>query len=727
MKLRGFPWLVVGVLVLGACGKKDEAKAPQEPKAVAEQSTQADVVTPVPAVSVPALPAEDRAAKLGFAALMPKDAGAVMSLYQGNRTWKGIKSSKLWSLTGMPTATDAPENAPATGPAALFEKEFTLAFGKSIGEQAGNLLTLNRRLGYLQMRGLAKALAEAAQSGDASAMDEAMNRYNMELMRKLLSDPESGIATVERLKMPPIYLAFRTTPDSRQAAAQQLAQLTGFLGMMGEMVEAVEVERSGQSFSGYKISGAKISASVAADRAGLEQLLEPAIVDRLIAALAKNDLVVLSGTVADYAVLFIGASADDLIFAPAVGESLVAGDALAFCDAHASKDLVAMTYGQKEALNQIVHAAGGLSDMVNGLRDGLADSDGLGDTRDIEALLRMVSEQGAALQSLAKTEAHGMVAFLEDGLKIESYGGTDSGAVDWKASNKLASLGDSPNVVLFANATGDPAYDEKAKACLEATVEAAYALAMKVSELPLQGAEMQRFKEMATMFNTKFRPDAMVVWDALKGDASAALGAESALVVDLNGSVPTVPGLPQALVDQAKFPRVSLIAPVVDRAKLASAWQGVNKGTTGILATIGKMNGKEIPIQKPISSEKNGYTTWFFPLPFFNDDFVPSVTVGDQWFAASTSKNHALDLLAKAGKGEARSGLSFAVNFQALRTFANQSAELLEKHPEALPLDASDIEMIRKLAAATEGLEKLTAHSRRENGVLRTSIHFKTR
>jgi hypothetical protein len=35
--------------------------------------------------------------------------------------------------------------------------------------------------------------------------------------------------------------------------------------------------------------------------------------------------------------------------------------------------------------------------------------------------------------------------------------------------------------------------------------------------------------------------------------------------------------------------------------------------------------------------------------------------------------------------------------------------------------------MILDLAAATEGLEKLTAHSRRENGVLRTSIHFKTR
>ena len=36
-------------------------------------------------------------------------------------------------------------------------------------------------------------------------------------------------------------------------------------------------------------------------------------------------------------------------------------------------------------------------------------------------------------------------------------------------------------------------------------------------------------------------------------------------------------------------------------------------------------------MQKPMSSEKDGFTTWFFSMPFFNDDFLPSVTVGDKW------------------------------------------------------------------------------------------------
>lgn len=154
----------------------------------------------------------------------------------------------------------------------------------------------------------------------------------------------------------------------------------------------------------------------------------------------------------------------------------------------------------------------------------------------------------------------------------------------------------------------------------------------------------------------------------------------------------------------------------------------MNSSATGILAKISEMNGQEIPMQKPISSEKNGFTTWFFPLPFFNDDFVPSVTVGDQWFAASTSKNQALDLLAKAGQGgEGRSGLWFTMNFKALRVFVDGTLDVLAKNPDAIPLDSADLDKIRKLSAAMEEMDKLTLHSRREGGLLRTSIHLKTR
>ena len=50
------------------------------------------------------------------------------------------------------------------------------------------------------------------------------------------------------------------------------------------------------------------------------------------------------------------------------------------------------------------------------------------------------------------------------------------------------------------------------------------------------------------MFNEKFRTDALEMWDAMS-TADSGLGNEAALVVDLKGSMPPLPGVPQELVD----------------------------------------------------------------------------------------------------------------------------------------------------------------------------------
>ena len=756
------PALALG---LGACNKKEEVKAPDAPVAVEAPAATPTAPPPAPApVTKPAtLGAEERAAKLGFVKHLPQDTEVVMAFHNGSKSADRIKSSKLWKLVqsemgmGMmgdgagaapaeeemdedfalpegeqdaaAVPADAPEAAEPTGPAALFGTEFTIALGKTTGEQTGNLLTLNRRMSYFQMRALAKAFVEAAKSGDFNSVPEALSaQYGPELFKNLLADSESGVALFEKMKMPPLYLAFRTKAEERAGAAQQLTSLIDNLGMLGEMVEPVEVEKAGAKFTGQKISGAKLSADMAKDREGMEEMMDAAAVDKLIAAVAKKDLVVLSGTLGDYAVMFIGSSVDDLNFAADTASSMVAGEALAFADPYAAKELAAVIYGQKAMLDTLLATAGGLSDMANGLRDGLAGSEGLGDTRDLETLLRMVGERESALRKLAVNDSGGTVAFFEDGLKIEAQGGTDNGAVDWKSPNKLASLGDGEDVVMFANMTAEAAYDEKARAFMEALMETLYAGAMKVSEMKVDDEKMTQFKDGAKMFDTKFRPDVVAMWAAFSGDFGSSLGNESALVIDLKGTMPAIPGVPQPVVDEAKFPRISVVAPVTDRAKLAGSWQKMNSSITNILKNVSEIAGQDIPMQKPISSEKDGYTTWFFSMPFFNDDFMPSVTVGDKWFAASTSKTQALDLVNKAAKGgETRSGAWLTVNFSALRKFSGETIKVLEKNKDALGMSSDDLKKAGKIIDACDEMDKLTVHARREAGTLRTSVHFKTR
>ena len=127
------------------------------------------------------------------------------------------------------------------------------------------------------------------------------------------------------------------------------------------------------------------------------------------------------------------------------------------------------------------------------------------------------------------------------------------------------------------------------------------------------------------------------------------------------------------------------------------------------------------------SSISPSIPTHFFPVPFFTDDFLPSVTVGDEWFAASTSKNQALDLLAKAGSGESTQGVTVLVNFDELREFAKLTTDLLEKNKETVVLDEEVLEGIRTVADALEDFERLDIRARKEGGQIRTSIHLKTR
>ena len=250
--------------------------------------------------------------------------------------------------------------------------------------------------------------------------------------------------------------------------------------------------------------------------------------------------------------------------------------------------------------------------------------------------------------------------------------------------------------------------------------------------LEIADEEFAQFKQGFGLFNEKFKTDTVGVWDALQ-TAESGLGTETAMIVDLKGAMPPIPGIPQEVVDGGKFVRAALISPVTDRAKLQESWTKLDGSLRNLLKTASEMSGSEIPMQKPMSSEKNGFTTWFFSFPFFNDDFLPSVTVGDKWFVASTSKLQALDLVnAAESAGEDKTGAWFEFDFDTLRTFSADWVTLLEKHgAEAMGPNfeefKKEIPRIQKGLAAFAEFDSLSISERIEGGKLRSTIHFKVR
>ena len=741
---NNFVWILVPVLVLGttSCKKKDDvgqASAPEVPAEVTIDPKDSQNTDPV-AVPTKALSAEKRAELVGFAGHLPNNIEYLISVHDGKEASRRVMTSKIWKtfaeMSGMPIAAqeagaevvdEAASEVPAGGPAMMFGEEFTIAMGKGTSEQLGNLVQANARLSYYQMSGLVKMLSDQIANQDKDGQTPRLGRMDEQFMIDLLKDEKSGVGLFEETDMPPMYVAFKTSDENREMINQQVASGLQFLTFFGDIVKPASAERGNHTFKGYQIAGDALSEQLKEGKAEIEEIMTSATADRLIAAVAKKNLFLVSGIHGDYVVLFIGDSLEDLTFAQDAASSLAGGSALTFCDDYADKDLLAVCYGRGKGLKSVINKAkGNFADISAGIRDGLAGSDQFGDTRNIDALLRMVEEKEAAVQALASVNGGGTIAFFEDGLKIESFGGYDSGYNNWQAENQLASLGTGENVMFFANVTSNVDYDGKMRDYIETLFETAYACAMKVTELPIEDNDMVQFKNYMQLFDTKFRVDLLSFWNAFSNGFDGSLGQERALVVDLQGAMPAFPGVAQEVVDRAKFPRVTWIAPVVDRSKLAGSWGKMNDSLTNIAATLSEMAGKKIPMQKPLSSDKDGSKTWFFPLPFFNDDFLPSVTVNDNWFAASSSKLQAVDLIDQAQSGGKTSqGFVMKADFADLHDYAKEMTILMGKNAEAIGMSENDLKQANKIIDSLSEIDSLDVHVRRESGLLRSSFHFK--
>lgn len=732
------PWftvLPVTALVLGSCEKKEQAAAPAVPAEAAKTPAPTPVVTPAPAPVVKALTPGERAAMLGIVGHLSKDTEGVMALYDGKDIVKRLKSLKSWEflrdLAKEEEGTDIEEEmADGAEEAGKFlGQEIFVASGKGTGPQLDNLMKISERNNYYRMRVLTQAFAAGAKEGDLSGMETA----SQEAMMAMVKEIGKEMALVEAAAVPPVLMGVKAQDAESLASAQQelASGLDQVMSLIGEGAKPLEFTKGGVTFKGYKLAGTYFAEQMEASRKEIEQTLEPADLDRLIAAIKKKNIAIAQGALDNYLMIFVGDNEEACPLVDKVEDSLAANDAISFVDGYQGKKIAGFLYGEQGVVKAGLVSS--LKDMALGVRDGLAGAEGLGDTRELASLLELVGEKEDALLGLAKADTVGGLAVLEDGVKFEFYGGVDRGSMDSEAAHKLANLGSKDDVLLFGNWVANPEYSKRAGEYGEALVETAYSIAEKVAGLKVEDSEdFAQFQQGFTLFNEKFRTDSIALWDALSV-AGTGLGNETAVVVDLKGAVPPIPGVPQELVDGGRFVRASLVSPVTDRTKLQESWSKVDGSLKNIFKTASEIAGEDIPMQKPMSSEKDGLKTWFISMPFFNDDFLPSVTVSDKWFVASTSKTQALDLAASADKAAGdRKGAWMELDFDTLRKFTGEWVALLEKNGEgALGEEFAEFKeqlpRIKKGLAAFEEFDQLSFYERREGGKLRNTVHFKVR
>lgn len=737
--------LLSAAVALTACKDKPSTVTPDSTGGTSDQTEQsaqpaAPKPDPIKATSTP----EARAAKLGFAKNLPKDIAYFGALYNGRKAFDQLLETEMGEFILQRLADeemsidDLMGNDDFSNQIATYSEEYFTAYGAGSGEAIDTALKLYETLAYYGAR-------TGVFAGDGFVRDG--DDFEPDFTKIVIDGPLKGapkdiIKLLAAFDMPAFYQGSKISDkEMRESVVAQMEEGIGMLANMEGMAESITIKRGETEFTGYKILGERMAAEIDDDAVEqMKEFIDIADIEAFKKALATKTLVVVTGVMDDYVILFVGKTGEDLVFVDQAADSVCANEKMVFIDQYLDKEILTAGYYDssimKSSGNIEAIAYRMIGSLAKGLKDGLGDASSLGDTQDLEVLLDSLEKQGGKLASLFSATDAGFIAYLEEGVKVEVYGGTNVPSLDLTQTHTLSPLAAGDGTLLFANWVNDKDYNEKVLEYIDTLGETSYLVAKRISALDIDDRDFEQFKEGLDEFDRSFRKDALEVWKALRVDLTSGLGSEAALVIDVNGALPKVPGVPASLLKEGKMPRIGYVSTVDDRSKIQASWKRINTSAESILKTVSKMAGKEIPMQDMMSSEKDGLTTWWTSIPFTGNDFLPCVSVSDELFLASTSKTFSEGLAAqvKKGGGESRKGAWLHVDFKVLNQYANQWLELVSKNAEdAFPSESAreDFEknkpMIKGALKAFGSIEEMTLHTRNEGGRTRISFQLKAK
>jgi hypothetical protein len=700
-----------GVLAGSVACKKAEEGAAAVTEAVKEALT-------------PSADAAKRAQAYGFASRLSSDVDAVMGFRNLGDVMNSFTGSNFFKqILQLSGGSIPPQQIEmAKGEAAKYiGKDLFIAFSDGSAEQFDRLMVVYDYY-YKAMYPIMLQGAMAGMNGGAPGAG--FENQGKEMFMKILNADNGRLMELAGdLQVPGILIGTRID----EGADDILAQLAGIEGQLPPtaVVSEIDVAGSENKFKSWTIAAK--DAFGEAERAAMRAEFDDAEIAAKIEKIIDSKKVDFSfGKVGDYLIFSIGENHDHLKFAEKPEDSLVAKSRFDFGDAYLDKKLMAYSYNTKEMAEALSHPeqmlalTGAAQDFIGQMAQGGFD---LGETGNL------VGKAGEILVKMMTREcSEGLgIAFLEDGLKIESIGGYSTPGVDKDAKLTFANLISDDTFLAAASAT-TPEYEQLGMELLETVIKAGHEGASSFAKLQPDSEFGQNFVQM----NAMFAPKLINLWTILKEKVQGGLGHQSGLYVDLKGSAPKIPGLPQVLINKGKVPRIVLASDVSDRAKLAAGWDEFVPALNDLAKSIpGQQPGSEFQLPDVTTFDNSGTGTHFIQMPFFGGDFLPSVTVNDNVMLMSTSNGLAAEIAKNATAGD-MTGTVFQINFDSLRVFAGDWVKLvMENADEVFAGDEFKADSFREKAGMIQlGLEmmkvmkKINYHSFVEDDEWRGSTHI---
>lgn len=597
--------------------------------------------------AAPAGSAELSASAYGFAARLPASTEGFLAVYRaGDMVESFLGSNWFRKLTSNPAVAQQWEGVKAgieSDPQALAMvreiagKEAVFVLGEGFTDNAGNLasavIPIIRSSAMAGMQAGAKRVAEGADNPQARgpSFGEILNSMPAEQRARMFE-------ALAEADFPPLLAAVKagSVKDKIDAFLQQA--LSSLPPEADKVLEKAAFGVSGNKFQSliFKVSKLPVPSDVAAaelqefvaifgDKEKAQQFLDK----------FKTKTVELSwGWVDDYLVLSLGKDHSHLKLSSPADSVISRPEVAARAAAWQAKQPLLLSYISKETNQAIADAFGGIGETLVSLAEmGAAQSpfplDGI--IADLKKLDARAKEIWPANQTASVA-----AAWWEGGLNIECFGGSKPRALDSSKPLTGSSLAGPATVLLYESRVNEAESDKTF-----AFIEEAAGVLFESYQKNIKPSIPQ---EQATGLVLAEGVGVGIVKELWKNfqQFRAAIGAESAVVVNLDGPMPPLPNVPEELKDM-KFPRVVMVTDLKDPAKLSESWKGIGTAINGIIA----MSGAPVKAA-PVEKQEGPLTVWGYQLPMDLGDLWPHFGVAGQKWYAGTSPALTKEVAAKA-------------------------------------------------------------------------------
>jgi len=615
----------------------------------------------------------NRTQAFGFLSRLPADTEGVIGalnfsdLYRAISTSETIKGALDFFGEGSISEQEIQMGQEAIDTYVGKELFFALCAGST--DKLSHLNTVKDQMGNFAF-GMLNAKSVTAGGADPNEMVANLREPLVTALRNENSELSKAIAGFE---CPPIILGSKMDGG----AAQQVA---AWLDTMEDQLPPIAIvspfDIGDSTFTSWKINFQDIITE--AEKAEINEFFkDEKATDALVKMLRAKTFELTYGVIDNYLVVTLGSNHDHLKFVSNPEESILAAKRFQFSDAYLNKELIGYAFAHKGLLS-LGKQGGGIQGMAEKISSALTTAQ---DSAEVKELGGWINRLGTQLSGMGKGEAQTYlgVTYMDEGLHGESVGGFTSELADGKSKAYFANMAPADSALVISGAT-NPAFRKKSIELVE-TLAAGVEIGVKAYSSESESPEvLNQYKGLKDGFGSHLEK----IWGTLSGDFIEGLGSHSGVIVDFNGTMPKkIPNVPNVIVNEGKIPRIVIASDVKDRKKLAASWEAIN---AELNSAFEKIPDLELQVPDVMTGDSDHLATHYFSFPYFSNNFMPSLSLNDELFFLSTSKQYTESLAAAAKEssdGDIR-GLYMRVNYTEVNKLATHWVDLVMNNLDQL-------------------------------------------